>query len=167
MRRTPTLIGASLVAAATVFAIMVSAGSAQAPGERTLTFVERTVPGADVFADVPPLSKTVLGKGDGFLFRNDVLDAAGTTKLGIHEGRCSLLRGRPGGIGNRLICDGVYTLKDGTFTGTTAFTFTKKPKIGFTVAGGTGAYEGARGSGTLAYRSLTNPLADTTIHLLP
>ena len=166
MRRIPTLIGASLEAAATASAIAVSGGSAQAPGERTLTFVERTVPRADAFADVPPLSKKSVSKGDGYLFRNDVLDTSGA-KLGIHEGRCSYLRVTPRFIGSRLLCDGVYTLKDGMFTGTTAFTFTKKPKVDFTVAGGTGAYEGARGSGTLTYRSLTNPLADTTIHLLP
>ena len=165
MRRIPTLIGASLVAAATASAIAVSGGSAQAPGERTLTFVERTVPRADVFADVPPLSKKSVSKGDGYLFRNDVLDTSGA-KQGIHEGRCSYLRVTPRFIGSRLLCDGVYTLKDGTFTGTTAFTFTKKPKIDFTVAGGTGAYEGARGSGTLTYRSPTSPLTDTTIHLL-
>ena len=78
------------------------------PGDRTLTFVERTVPRADVFADVPPLSKKSVSKGDGYLFRNDVLDTSGA-KLGIHEGRCSYLRVTPRFIGSRLLCDGVYT----------------------------------------------------------
>ena len=65
MRRIPTLIGACLAAAATASAIAVSGGTAQAPGDRTLTFVERWIPAGDVFADVPPLSKTTTGKGDG------------------------------------------------------------------------------------------------------
>ena len=56
MRRLPTIIGAGLVAAATASAIAVTSGSAQAPGERTLTFVEREVTASDVFADVPPLA---------------------------------------------------------------------------------------------------------------
>ncbi len=147
MRRIPTLIGAGLVAAATASAIAVGVGSAQAPGDRTLTFVERTVPGADVFADVPPLSKTLASGGDSYLFRNDVLDATGATKLGSHEARCTYLRATPRGIGSRLICDGVYTLQDGTIVATTAFTFTEHPKIDFVVTGGSGAYEGAQGSG--------------------
>lgn len=167
MRRIPTLIGAGLVAAATASAIAVGVGSAQAPGDRTLTFVERTVPGADVFTDVPPLSKTILGKGDGYLFRNDVLDPGGT-KVGIHEARCTVLHATPRGIGNRLICDGAYTLQDGQISAFANFTFTEHPKITFEVTGGTGAYEGARGSATLTYRpGKNNPLADTTIHLLP
>jgi hypothetical protein len=167
MRRVPTLIGAGLVAAATASAIAVGVGGAQEPGERTLTFVERTVPGADVHADVPPLTTSGAGTGDGYLFRNDVLDAAGTTKLGIHEGRCSYLRATPRVIGSRLICDGVYTLRDGTIAGSAVLTFSKKPTVAFVVTGGSGAYEGARGSGTLTYRAPTSPLADTTIHLLP
>jgi hypothetical protein len=100
------------------------------------------------------------------LFRNDVLDGGGA-KLGIHEGRCSYLRATRGVIGSRPICDGVYTLQDGTITSSDVLTFSKKPTVAFVVTGGSGAYEGARGSGTLTYRAVTNPFADTTIHLLP
>ena len=166
MRRIPILIGAGLAAAATASAIAVGVGSAQTSGEPTLAFVERTVPAADVFADVPPLSKTLASAGDGYLFRNDVLDADGTIKLGVHEARCSYLRATPRGIGSRLICDGVYNLRDGMIAATTAFTFTDHPRISFVVTGGSGAYEGARGSGTLTYRPGKSPFADTTIHLL-
>ena len=35
------------------------------------------------------------------------------------------------------------------------------------MTGGTGAYEGARGSGTNISRSANGPLSDTVIHLLP
>ena len=38
--------------------------------------------------------------------------------------------------------------------------------ITFAVTGGTGAYEGARGSGTTEARSARSPLSDTTTHLL-
>ena len=82
MRRLPTIIGAGLVAAATASAIAVTSGSAQAPGERTLTFVERET-NTFVLADVPPLAaKPSPSKGDTLLFKNTVLDATGTTKVG-------------------------------------------------------------------------------------
>ncbi len=167
MRRIPTLIGAGLVAAATAAAIAVGSGGAQAPAHGTLTFVERSIPGADVYADVPPLSDTSPSAGDTYLFRNEVLDAAGASKLGVHEARCSYLRATPRGIGSRLICDGVYNLRDGMIAATTAFTFSDHPRISFVVTGGSGAYEGAQGSGTLTYRSGKSPFADTTIHLMP
>ena len=165
MRRIPTIIGAGVVAAATAAAIAVT-GSAQAPREQTLTFVERTVPGADVYADVPPLTKSGAGTGDAYLFRNDVLDGGGA-KLVIHEGRCSYLRATRGVIGSRLIYDGVYTLRDGTIASSAVLTYGKKPTVAFVVTGGKGAYEGARGSGTLRTELPPIRLADTTIHLLP
>lgn len=167
MRRIPTLIGAAVVAAATASAIAVSAGGA-APGDRTLTFVEKTIPSADIFADVPPLSRTAISKGDGYLFTNALLDATGAQRLGVHQARCTYLRATKQVVGSRFICDGAWVLSDGMITGETVFTFTSQPRIDFVVTGGTGAYAGARGSGTLAYRSgANNPFADTVIHLLP
>jgi hypothetical protein len=167
MRRIPILIGVGLVAAATATAIAVAGGSAQVPGDQTLTLVERWIPAADVYVDVPPATKTGSGTGDGYLFRNDVLDADGDTRLGVHEARCSYLKATPRVVGSRLICDGVYSLEGGTIAVTTAFTYTQHPRISFVVTGGSGAYEGARGSGVLTYRAGKSPFADTTIHLLP
>jgi hypothetical protein len=167
MRRITTLIGAGLVAAATasLIAVGVGGGAEPAPVAHTLTFVERTVPGADVVADVPPVGGPT-SKGDSLMFRNEVLTHTGD-KVGIHEGRCTYLAVTTEVVGSRLICDGIYTLAEGTLSSQTAFTFTENPRISFTVDGGTGAYEGARGSGTLTYRSPHDPHSDTVIRLLP
>jgi hypothetical protein len=169
MRRLPTIIGAGLVAAATASAIAVTSGTAQAPGERTLTFVERSVPANDVFADVPPLATKKHpnpGRGDTLLFDNTVLDASGATKVGRFRARCSFLKATRRFVGSVAICDAVYVLADGTITAIASPTF--GPPIHFAVTGGTGAYEGARGSGVSTNRPGANkPLSDTTIHLLP
>ena len=167
MRRLPTIIGAGLVAAATASAIAVTSGSAQAPGERTLTFVERNT-NTFVLADVPPLAGKHGGpsKGDTILFKNIVLDATGATKLGSFEARCTFLRATKNFDGSRAVCDAAYTLGDGMITASTVTTFGNK--VTFAVTGGTGAYEGARGSGTNTSRpGNNNPLSDTVIHLLP
>ena len=170
MRRLPTIIGAGLVAAATASAIAVTSGSAQAPGERTLTFVERSNDAATVVADVPPFVKNkneFAGKGDTILFPSTVLDSTGATKVGTFIGRCTLLRVTKRFVGSAGICDGIYNFRDGTITGSVYLTFNNKP-ITFAVTGGTGAYEGARGSGTTTDRpGNNNPLSDTVIHLLP
>jgi hypothetical protein len=55
----------------------------------------------------------------------------------------------------------------GTITASAAVTFNDDKPIAFAVTGGTGAYEGARGSGTTRARSASSPLSDTVIHLLP
>ena len=127
MRRLPTIIGAGLVAAATASAIAVTSGSAQAPGERTLTFVERET-NTFVLADVPPLAGKHFSpsKGDTLLFKNTVLDATGTTKVGIFEARCTFLRATKNFGGSRAVCDGVYTLGDGMITVETATTFARR-----------------------------------------
>ena len=170
MRRTPTLIGAALVAAATAAAIAVTSGNAQAPGERTVTFVERSNDAGTVVADVPPFMKSkhdAPGKGDTVLFPSTVLDSTGATKLGTFVGRCTLLKATKHFVGSISICDGIYNLGTGTITAAAFLTFNNKP-ITFAVTGGTGAYEGARGSGTTTDRpGNNNPLSDTVIHLLP
>jgi hypothetical protein len=169
MRRLPTIIGAGLVAAATASAIAVTSGSAQAPGERTLTFVERSNDAGTVVADVPPFEgkHEFAGKGDTLLFPSTISDAAGTTKVGTFVARCTLLRATKRFVGSVAICDGVYNLGDGTIAAEAYLTFNNKP-INFAVTGGTGAYEGARGSGTSINRpGNNNPLSDTVIHLFP
>ena len=66
------------------------------------------------------------------------------------------------------LCDGIYLLADGTITGSASVIQAPGTTVQFAVTGGTGAYEGARGSGTSKDRpGNNNPLSDTTIHLLP
>jgi hypothetical protein len=169
LRRLPTIIGAGLVAAATASAIAVTSGTAQAPGDRTLTFVEREVSASDVLADVPPLStkKRPVSNGDSFLFESTVLDATGATKVGRFRGQCTFAKVTRKFDGSVALCNAVYLLQDGTITASASLTLGPGPTV-FAVTGGTGAYEGARGSGTSKDRpGNNNPLSDTTIHLLP
>jgi hypothetical protein len=72
-----------------------------------------------------------------------------------------------GGLDSIAICTGVYTLAGGTLVGTT---ISRNPApspntVHIAVTGGTGRYEGARGS-VLSVGSSTG-LANDTIHLLP
>jgi hypothetical protein len=71
-----------------------------------------------------------------------------------------------GGLNWIQICTGVYTLGGGTLIGTTINRPSQGPgTLHIAVTGGTGRYEGARGS-ILSVGSSTG-LATDTIHLLP
>jgi len=71
-----------------------------------------------------------------------------------------------GGLNWIAICDGVYTLAGGTLVGTTINRPSQGPNtLHIAITGGTGRYEGARGS-VLSVGSSTG-LATDTIHLLP
>lgn len=170
MRRLTALIGTGLAAAAVASAFAVTSGSAQAPAATTLTFVERSISANEFIADVPPTFKPQRprpSRGDTFLFDDVVLDAAGTARLGRVRGTCTFLRARPNFVGSTTICDVVYVLGGGSITGTASVTFNAQP-ITFAITGGTGAYEGARGSGVNTPRQGNdNPLSDTVIRLLP
>jgi hypothetical protein len=99
-------------------------------------------------------------------FDNTVLDASGATKVGRFRARCSFLKTTRRFVGSVAVCDAVHVLADGTITASASPTF--GPPIQFAVTGGTGAYEGARGSGVSTNRpGANNPLSDTIIHLLP
>jgi hypothetical protein len=71
-----------------------------------------------------------------------------------------------GGLSYIQICTGVYTLPGGTLVGTTLNVPSQGPNtLHIAITGGTGRYEGARGS-ILSVGSSTG-LATDTIHLLP
>ena len=71
-----------------------------------------------------------------------------------------------GGLNWIQICTGVYTLPGGTLVGTTIDRPSQGPNtLHIAITGGTGRYEGARGS-ILSVGSGTG-LATDTIHLLP
>jgi hypothetical protein len=71
-----------------------------------------------------------------------------------------------GGLNWIAICTGVYELEGGTLVGTTINRPSQGPnKLHIAVTGGTGRYEGARGS-ILSVGSSTG-YANDTIHLLP
>ncbi len=172
MRRTPTtLLGVALVAAVTASGVAVTSGSAQAPAGTTLTFVERSQDALGVVADAPPLSKKgeFVGKGDTGIFPSAVLDATGRTKVGTTVVRCTFLTVTKRFFGSKAVCDGAYSLADGTLTLQAYVTFSDAPgaSIAFAVTGGTGAYAGATGSGVNTPRKGSQVLSDTVITLVP
>ena len=72
-----------------------------------------------------------------------------------------------GGVNSIAICTGVYTLPGGTLVGTT---ISRNPSqspntLHIAITGGTGRYEGARGS--IVSAGSSTGLATDTIHLLP
>lgn len=166
MRRLPTLLAAALLAAAVASLIAVAGGSAQAPAAQTLTLVERSAPGGDVVIDVPPVGKKDAppSPGDYFLSRSSLTDVAGA-RLGTTVSRCTFLKVTKRVTGSRILCEGVYALAGGTITAQAYLTINDRP-FTFAVTGGTGAYEGVRGSGTSTFRPGDRPLTDTVIRLL-
>lgn len=71
-----------------------------------------------------------------------------------------------GGVNWIQICTGVYTLAGGTLVGTTIDRPSQGPNtLHIAVTGGTGRYEGARGS--IVSAGSSTGLATDTIHLLP
>lgn len=170
MKRRATIVAAVAVAAAGASIIAVTGGSATEPGERTLKFVEQSVDSNGVFIDAPPLSPgtgedTRPGPGDSFMFNDLVLNAAGAKRVGVTRGICTFQKVTNDFVGSLAICNLSYVLKDGTIAlyGPVKF----GAPITVAVIGGTGAYEGARGSATNTERKNSEVLSDTVIHLLP
>jgi hypothetical protein len=157
----------SFIAAAAVLAVGVSIavtsiGGAQTTGERTLKFVDKG--GSFKFVDNPPKGKSrnpAPSAGDEFLFTSNLYDESGA-RAGYVTAHCAF----PPGLKGLADCQGEAKVKDGTvsFSGLQNLNGLKNT---FSVTGGTGAYEGARGSITSIARShADNAPSDDTVHLL-
>jgi allene oxide cyclase len=141
LRRLTVLAGSTLAAAAAL-AVASGPGSAQAPAVRTIQILEREGPSR--FVDQPPRRRP--SQGDMIVFRNTLLNAANRRqRIGTSHGVCVVT----GGTARRTStqCEATLVLGDGTLSLLGAVTFAEEARA-FTVAvvGGTGAYEGARGS---------------------
>ena len=146
--------------AATV--LLTTTGGAQAPGERTLKFVEKG--GASKFIDNPPKARTRTGApspGDEFIYASPLYDESGA-RAGLVAIHCTV---EVGTARNFADCQGTAKLKDGTFAVSGLSGDARTTVVAIT--GGTGAYEGARGSVTSVARSgADNAPSDDTVHLL-
>jgi|tagenome__1003787_1003787.scaffolds.fasta_scaffold20968181_4 hypothetical protein len=161
MKRLAVLSVPAAAAAAGAIILLPGAGNAQTGGGQTIKLVE-SGNGSFKFIDTPPkvTKKHGPSAGDGFMFANKLTDASGKA-AGTLIARCNVST-KP----STLLCDGVFKLANGTITGTA---LTNESSLTSTIAitGGTGAYEGARGSVTSVDRShKDNSPADDTIHLL-
>ena len=159
MKRLLLVVPVLAIAAAIAFA---TSGGAQTGGERTLKFVEKG--GSSKFVDNPPKARTRNGPpspGDEFIFSSPLYDESGA-RAGLVAIHCTV---EVGAARNLADCQGTAKLKDGTLAVSGLSGDSRKTVVA--VTGGTGAYEGARGSVTSVARSdADNAPSDDTVHLL-
>jgi hypothetical protein len=162
MKRLATL--ATVAVAATVIAgILTTGGAAQAPGERTFKIIEG--PGGTAkFIDNAPKAKNPrnprLSVGDAFAFSEPLFNAA-NNRIGRLHVYCAVTRGGKFARASNQ-CNGTYALRDGTLA---VSAVGRGGEATIAVVGGTGAYEGARGS--ITDRDLPRDRTEDTVHLLP
>jgi len=160
MKRLVVLSIPAAAAAVAMIILLPGAGSAQqAGGEQTFKLVEPGKGAAFKFIDIPPRAKRNRpSPGDGFVFTTPLKDASGAS-AGTLTAQCTFTPK------NKSICNGIFRLKNGMITGTTESSDSLTTVIAIT--GGTGAYEGARGTITSVNRSRAdNSPADDTVHIL-
>jgi hypothetical protein len=159
MQRLAILVTAA-VAATVIATVVATSGGAQVPGERTFKVIEGAG-GTDGFVDNPPkVRNRRVSAGDVFVFTSPLFNEA-DRRIGILEVACTITRG---GTARRTIaqCNGTYRLRDGTLA---ASAILQRDDATISVVGGTGAYEGARGS--ITDEELPRGRTENTIHLLP
>jgi hypothetical protein len=119
---TPALLALACTAAASAAMASTATASAEASGTRTLVALEVR----------SKESKT------GFSWSDRVSQAG--TAVGTDSGSCTFVKGT-----TRATCRATFRLTDGTFS--VRGTVGPSGVFKLTIAGGTGAYEGAKGSG--------------------
>jgi hypothetical protein len=165
--RSRSLIAATSGAVLVTAAVLVGSGSAQAPGPRTLTFIEGQRGSTFKFVDNPPRSRgrtertTTISMGDVFVFTNRLINGAGQ-RSGVFYATCVAARG--GRLDRTFVlCHGVAKLHDGDIAVEVATGF--GDVVTGSVVGGTGAYNGARG--TFTSRGAEGRPTVETFELLP
>ena len=167
MRRLAVLL---VPAAAVTAALVLSAGgSAQAPGGRTFTFFDDASRETGRLIDEAPKSPSKnpgsrrfrLSVGDRLVRRNPILDTRGGTRIGTLYTDVTVVKGK-GFETATYLGHAVAKLRDGQIA--VAIAFKPARSNTFAVIGGTGAYQGARGSLTELDQG-DGGLA--TVHLLP
>jgi hypothetical protein len=161
----PTLAAAAAVAGMTVVA---ATGSAQTPGGRTVTLFESVGREQSTLVDNAPRSPAKdpesprfrLSAGDELVNRTPILDRDGGARIGTSYAHGVVVNGRSFENAS-LQVNVVLALRDGTIALTGLVGATQRP---LAVVGGTGAYDGARGSAT---EKETGDGAALTIRLLP
>jgi hypothetical protein len=91
------------------------------------------------------------GPGDQFIFAGDVFDRPGGMFLGTASGSCSTLTGND--KSGQSACNTTFNLAGGQIViqgvADTAAVFHRGDVVPFSIVGGTGIYQNARGSGTI------------------
>jgi hypothetical protein len=158
----------SAAAAVTVAIVVAANGSAQTTGGRTLTLFENVAHERSTLVDNAPKSPSKnpesrrfrLSVGDELVNRTPMLDRKGGARVGTSYAHAVIVNGKTFGSAS-LQANIVLALRDGTIALAGLVGTAQRP---FAVVGGTGAYEGARGS---AAEKETGGGAELTIRLLP
>jgi hypothetical protein len=154
---------AALAAVTAVCVAGVAGAAKQAPGAITFHLIEKD--GGGNFVDNKPYAKGQRGPaslGDMFVFNATLLTPA-KKPAGSLDATCTVTRA---GKSPSFVCTGTFTLARGQLELQTVMQEgTRTTHIA--VIGGTGAYEGARGSITAVSRGENSPYTDDTVHLLP
>jgi hypothetical protein len=156
------------VAALTVAGVVAATGSAQSGPGRTLTLWEDVAHESSRLVDNPPRSpadspgspRFRLSVGDEVVASSPVLERRGGARVGTSYATAVVVKGRRFEQAT-LQGDVVLALRDGTIALTGLVGAGQRP---LAVVGGTGAYEGARGSAT---EMETGNGAELKIQLLP
>ena len=157
------LLAAAAAAAIVIAGILTTSGGAQEPGERTFKIIEGSG-GTFGFVDNPPKARNPrnprLSAGDAFVFTTPLFNEA-NRRIGTLHVYCAVTRG---GTQRRAAsqCNGTYDLRDGSLAASAVLA---GDDATIAVVGGTGAYEGARGS--ITDRDLPRDRTEDTVHLLP
>ncbi len=156
MRRLPVLISAVLAASGMALAFAVG-GGAQAPAAgTTIQLAEKEVSSTNI--DNPP---DKFSQGDEFVFESKLTDPATGNSAGKDGGYCVIIHAaRKGGSAQ---CSVTLFLSGGTIAVDGGVRFAKT--FSLPVVGGTGTYEGARGS--VLIEDLKGGRSNLTVHLLP
>jgi hypothetical protein len=168
MKRLATVV---LVAAACGASIVVVAGGAgaQQSGGRTITVVEHNKGATFGFVDNPPKSRTPrhrephVSVGDLIAFSQPAVRQDNGKKAEL-ELTCVATRASRSFELAQFVCHGLARLDDGTISVETAFKPRNSRHIDVAITGGTGAYNGARG--TMIHDESTRPNKNT-FELLP
>ena len=164
MKKRFATLATAAVAATVIAGILTTSGGAQVPGEQTFKIIEGAG-GTFKFVDTAPKAKNPrnprFSVGDALIFTTPLFDEA-KTRIGSVHVYCAVTVGGNNFTRASLQCNGTYVLRDGTLAASAAV-IKGNPKIA--VVGGTGAYEGARGS--ITERELPKERTELTVHLLP
>jgi Dirigent-like protein len=152
---------AAAVSAAVVAAVAFAAGGSKAPNGVTIRLIEKSQ--SFHYVDNPPLNESrqmIASQGDMFVLTSNLRTTAGKP-AGQLRAYCVVTNG---GKRPSAVCTGTFGLAGGQLAGETTIHLFGNAPTHIAIVGGTGAYEGARGS-VLSVSKNQNISIDT-IHLL-
>ncbi|MEY2513073.1 MAG: Allene oxide cyclase [bacterium] len=161
-----------LAGIAATAAVAVPSGSAQAPAATTISFFEPDSQSIYRITDNPPKSasknpgsrKFRFSIGDGLTFSSPLYDKKGGTLLGRLYAHGTLVKGTTFRTAGMEVT-GTYVLKDASQIAVQGFVSFSGDTATFSIVGGSGNYDGARGHVTSV--TLDNDDSVDTLTLLP